>query len=141
LRKAELNYKKHVLTDVPVDITAQVRSSTVLRFQDTPKGYLFKHAVEDEGEADLTSRTREADVDAEAELVVPPSATSYVVVRNSRRQYVSRFAADGNLYWWPAGWNVPQVIQGEDDEPQQVAPSVSCRSSSFEAMSPSRLAA
>jgi hypothetical protein len=122
LRRAQLNYKNHVLTDVPVDITAEVRSEPVLRFQETPKGYRFKHAVEDEGDADLTSRTREDDEDTEPDLQPPPSATSYVVVRNSRRQYVSRFAADGNLYWWPAGWNVPQVIQGEDDEPQEVAP-------------------
>jgi hypothetical protein len=121
-RVAYLNYKKHVLTDEPADITAQLRAEPVLRLQELPKGYRFTHNVQDEDAAELANRTHEPDVDIEADLATPPSTRSYVVVRNSRRLYVSRHAADGNLYWWPAGWYVPSELVGEDTDPTEVQP-------------------
>lgn len=120
-RVAYLNYKKHVLTDEPTDITAQLRSEPVLRLQELPVGYRFTHDV-GEDSADLTNRSHEADVDTEADLIAPPGPRSYVVALNSRRLYVSRHAQDGNLYWWPAGWYVPSTTVGNEEDPTDIQP-------------------
>lgn len=121
-RVAYLNYKKHVLTDEPVDITAQLRAEPVIRMQELPEGYRFTHDVQDEANADLTSRTHEEDVIQESDLIAPPGPRSYVVALNSRRLYVSRHAPDGNLYWWPAGWHVPSTTVGSDEDPTEIQP-------------------
>ncbi|MBL8000401.1 MAG: hypothetical protein JNL05_00450 [Flavobacteriales bacterium] len=121
-RVAYLNYRKHVLSDAPADATAAVRSTPKLRLQELPTGYRFKHPDFDDRAEDLSGRTREADVPTEQDLTTPPSTRCYVVVRNSRRVYVSKHGADGNLYWWPAGWYLPPVTVGSTEEPSEVAP-------------------
>ncbi len=123
-RVVYFNRRQELLSNVAANTTHHRRlmKDVELDHGRRTKGVRFAWPV-DLGEQVATRSMRRAiDVDFEEELTAPPSLQQYVVVRSTRRLYVSRYSPGSGVAWEPRGYLIPEALQGEEAGARQISP-------------------